>query len=89
MVKAWKAPSAVGVVFTDASATGFAGYTVEHGCHIAHGQWKEEERAKSSTWRQLTGYNNWQLSFKSFLTSAGSPFTVLNLSTFTVNVRPL
>ena len=41
------------VVFTDASATGFAGYTVEHGCHIAHGQWKEEERAKSSTWREM------------------------------------
>ena len=53
MVKAWKAPSAVGVVFTDASATGFAGYTVEHGCHIAHGQRKEEERAKSSTWREM------------------------------------
>ena len=34
------------VVCMDASATGFAGYTVEHGCHIAHGQWKEEERAK-------------------------------------------
>ena len=36
-----------------ASGTGFAGYTVEHGCHIAHGQWNELEIKKSSTWREL------------------------------------
>ena len=49
----WKALSTVRVVLTDASVTGVAGYTVEHGCHIAHGQWKEDERAKSSTWREM------------------------------------
>ena len=49
----WRSPSAVRVVYSDASGTGFAGYTVEHGCHIAHGHWNEVEQAKSSTWREL------------------------------------
>ena len=31
----WQSPSAVRA---DASATGFGGFTVEHGPHIAHGQ---------------------------------------------------
>ena len=46
-------PSAVRVVFTDASETGFGGYTIEHGCHIAHSQWTQQEMHHSSTWREL------------------------------------
>ena len=51
--KLWKSASAVRVVYSDASGTGYAGYTVEHGCHVAHGQWMECEKGKSSTWREL------------------------------------
>ena len=51
--KLWKSPSTVRVVYSDASGTGYAGYTVQHGCHIAHGHWTVYERAKSSTWREL------------------------------------
>ena len=49
----WQSPSAVRVVYTDASGTGYAGYTVEHGCHIALGLWAKEESSASSTWREL------------------------------------
>ena len=49
----WPSPSAVRVVYTDASLQGYGGYTVEHGCHIAHGHWLQEEANKSSTWREL------------------------------------
>uniref|UniRef100_A0A1X7USH4 Tyr recombinase domain-containing protein n=1 Tax=Amphimedon queenslandica TaxID=400682 RepID=A0A1X7USH4_AMPQE len=49
----WNAPSAVRVVFSDASGLGYGGYMVEHGCHVAQGQWTEHERGKSSTWREL------------------------------------
>ena len=49
----WPSPSAIRVVYTDASDTGYAGYTVEHGCHIAHGQWLPQEASQSSTWREL------------------------------------
>ena len=52
--KLWKSPSAVRVVFLDASGTGYARYTVQHGCHIAHSLWSEPEKVKSSTWRELT-----------------------------------
>jgi len=41
------------VVYADASSTGYAGYTVEHGCHVTHGPWTQEEAARSSTWREL------------------------------------
>ena len=27
---------------------------VEHGCHVAHSQWDQNESKKSSTWRELT-----------------------------------
>ena len=47
--KLWKSPSAVRIVYSDASGTGYAGYTVQHGSHIAHGLWTEIEKAKSST----------------------------------------
>ena len=51
--KFWNAPSAVRVVFSDASGLGYGGYMVQHGCHVAQGQWAEHERGKSSTWREL------------------------------------
>ena len=35
----WHKPSAVRVVYSDASSTGFGGYIVEHGNLIANGQW--------------------------------------------------
>ena len=35
----WRSPSAVRVVYSDASSTGFGSYIVEHGSHIVHGQW--------------------------------------------------
>ena len=49
----WPTPSALRVVYTDASNGGYAGYTVEHGCHIAHGQWLPEKASYNSTWREL------------------------------------
>ena len=49
----WHSPAAIRVVYTDASQTGYGGYTVEHGCHIAHGVWLPEESKESSTWREL------------------------------------
>ena len=39
----WHSPSALRVVYSDASDTGYGGFTVEHGCHIAKGRWSEEE----------------------------------------------
>ena len=49
----WQTPSAIRVVYTDASDTGYGGYTVEHGCQIAQGQWAATEAVRSSTWREL------------------------------------
>ena len=49
----WHTPSTVRMVYADASSTGYAGYTVEHGCYIAHGPWTAEEVTCSSTWREL------------------------------------
>ena len=49
----WHSPSAIRVVYSDASATGYGGFTVEHGCHAANGAWSKEEMAQSSTWREL------------------------------------
>ena len=50
----WRSPSALRVVYSDASDTGYGGYTVEHGPCIAHGQWTVAEANQSSTWRELT-----------------------------------
>ena len=50
----WHAPSAVRVVYSDASETGYGGYVVEHGPCVAYGQWTTEEAKQSSTWRELT-----------------------------------
>ena len=50
----WQNPSAVRVVFSDASDTGFGGYTVEcAGVQVAHGLWSPEEQVTSSTMREL------------------------------------
>ena len=53
IVKTWHSPSAIRVVYSDASSSGYGGYLVEHGCHIAHGQWLPNEKTLSSTWREL------------------------------------
>ena len=50
----WHSPSAVRVVYSDASDTGYGGYVVEHGYHAAYGQWSLSESRQSSTWRELT-----------------------------------
>ena len=39
--------------YSDASDTGYGGYTVEHGMHIAQGNWLPDEAKQSSTWREL------------------------------------
>ena len=49
----WHSPSAVKVVYSDASDTDYGGYTVEHGVHMAQGSWLPEEATQSSTWREL------------------------------------
>ena len=47
----WQSPSAIRVVYSDPSATGYGGFTVEHGCHTANGAWSVEEMTRSSTWK--------------------------------------
>ena len=49
----WHNPSAVRVVYSDASDIEYGRYTVKHGPYIAHGQWKLEEARLHSTWREL------------------------------------
>lgn len=51
----WHSASTMRLVYSDASATGYGGYIVEHGPQIAHGQWSKEEARQSSTWRELCG----------------------------------
>lgn len=51
--KIWHSPLAVCVVYSDASTTGYGGFMVEHGCHIAHGSLSEEEMTQNSTWSEL------------------------------------
>ena len=55
----WHSPSAVRVVYSDASDTGYGGYVVEHGPCVAFGQWTAEEAVQSSTWRELSAV--WQV----------------------------
>ena len=43
----WHSPSAVHVVYSDASDKGYSGFMVQHCYHIA------QEMAQSSTWREL------------------------------------
>ena len=40
-------------MYADESSSGYGGFTVEHGCHVAHGLFSEIEVAQSSTWREL------------------------------------
>ena len=49
----WYSPTAVRVVCSDASDTGYGGYSVEVGPGVAQGQWSIEESKRSSTWREL------------------------------------
>ena len=49
----WHSPSALRVVYSDASDTGYGGYVVEHGSCTSFGQWSAEEAGQSSTWREL------------------------------------
>jgi len=49
----WHSPSAVRVVYSDASDTGYGGFTAEHGCYAARGDRSAEERTKRSIWRKL------------------------------------
>ena len=49
----WHTPSAVRVVYSDASETGYGGYVVEHGASVSYGQWTPQEAVRSSTWREL------------------------------------
>ena len=49
----WSKLSAVRVVYSDASSTGYGGYVVEHGNLVANGQWSPGDADKSSTWREL------------------------------------
>ena len=41
------------IVYSDASTTGFAGYEINTVNGISHWVWTSEERAKSSTWREM------------------------------------
>ena len=41
------------VVYSDASDTGFGGYTVEYAGEVAHGHLDPLEAQQSSTWREL------------------------------------
>ena len=42
---------------SDASDSGYGGYTVNIGLHIAQGQWSESESQANSTWRELEAIN--------------------------------
>ena len=41
------------IAFSDASKNGFAGYIVDVNNSITHGLWAENEKKRSSTWREL------------------------------------
>ena len=49
----WEQPAAMRVVYSDASDMGYGGFVVEHGPHVANGQWSDVEAKQSSTWREL------------------------------------
>ena len=66
----WPKPSAVRVVYSNASATGYRDYTVEHDTMVATGQWSMEDALQSSTWCELRAVRqvlesfqlNWKMS---------------------------
>ena len=45
--------SAVGVVYSDASDTGFGGYFVQCGLDLVSGVWSDDEMRSSSTFREI------------------------------------
>ena len=49
----WPRPSAVRVVYSDASSIGYGGYVVEHGNLVANGHWSASDAKQSSTWWEL------------------------------------
>ena len=51
----WCSLSAIRILYPDASDTRYRGYMVQHGCHIAQGQWSMVEAKQCSTWRELHG----------------------------------
>ena len=55
------------MVFSDASSTGYGGYSVELGPELAHGQWSADEVVLSSIWRELKAVYNVLQSFASKL----------------------
>ena len=55
------------IVYSDASNTGYGGYSVENPYSITHGMWSESELGNSSTWKELTAVRNVFLSLIQFL----------------------
>jgi len=49
----WVGLSVLKVVYTDASDNSYAGYAVQHRCHIAQGLWSPGDSARSSTWKKI------------------------------------
>ena len=49
----WFKSGATRIVFSDASDSGYGGYSVEVGPQFVHGTWSEHEAQLSSTWREL------------------------------------
>ena len=49
----WFKSGATRVVFSDASDSGYGGYSVEVGPEFVQGSWAEHEAQLSSTWREL------------------------------------
>ena len=45
----WHSPSAVRVVYSDASSSGYGGYVVQHGACISHGKWTADENKEGKT----------------------------------------
>jgi len=63
----WPTPSAIRVVYSDASATGYGRYVVEHGNSVANGQWSPSKAGQSSTWREVRAVRMVLESFQSKL----------------------
>ena len=72
----WHSPSAVRVVYSDASSTGYGGYIVEHGHYTAYGQWLQWKHPKAQhgeSLPQFGGYfNHWLVSCLTIV-CVGSP----------------
>ena len=63
----WFSAGATRIVYSDASSTGYGGYSVELGPELAQGQWSVHEMSLSSTWRELKAVDNVLRSFASKL----------------------